>query len=75
MREHADKMTADVHRLSEQLTKALEEQKRLQQTMKEEQERALADVAVNLENVFSSTFREQLTLLWSAVEHKNKGLE
>jgi hypothetical protein len=50
MREHADKMTAEVQRLSEQLTKAVDEQRRLQEAMQESQERTLAEVQIKLEH-------------------------
>jgi hypothetical protein len=68
MREHADKMTADVLRLSEQLTKAVEDYKRLQQTMREAQERSLVEVTEKLdhwENVLNKRF-----LLLVGTEHK-----
>jgi mannose-1-phosphate guanylyltransferase len=66
MREHADKMTADVLHLSEQLA----EYKRLQQTIKEAQERSLVEVTEKLdhwENVLNKRF-----LLLVGTEHKKK---
>ena len=53
MREHANQMTAEVQYLSEQLSKAIEEQKEVQQqfaTMKEEQEQSIAEISAKLEN-------------------------
>jgi hypothetical protein len=72
MREHADKMTADVLRLSEQLTKAVEDYKRLQQAMKETQERALADVSMKIGH-WDALLRDQLALHFEVKQSKSEG--
>jgi hypothetical protein len=63
MREHANQMTAEVQGLSEQLTKVVEDQKRL----KEEQQRVLGDVAVKLDDL-----GEQLMQWWSVKRPEGK---
>jgi|HubBroStandDraft_6_1064221.scaffolds.fasta_scaffold537110_1 uncharacterized protein YukE len=61
MLEHADKMTAEVNRLSEQLRKAAEEQRQMSQAMNDALERDYQDVKERLEQ-WKKTLPEEILI-------------
>ncbi len=74
MREHADKMTADVLHLSEQLRKAAEEQRQMNQEMNDALERGYQDVKERLEN-WKNMLPEEVRILYATERLKRKEAE